>query len=114
MSSISNLSLEQLKRAVQLKEQIAKLERDLSGLLGSSTSSSKNKSSGMSAATREKLRVAAKARWGKIKRENKAGNASTSQPVKRQFRMSSAARAKLAAAAKARWAKAKAAGKKSL
>jgi hypothetical protein len=112
MSSISNLSLEQLKRAVQLKEQIAKLERDLSGLLGSGTS--KNKSSGMSAATREKLRVAAKARWGKIKRENKAGNVPASKTAKRQFRMSPAARAKLAAAAKARWAKAKAAGKKSL
>jgi len=106
--------LEQLKRAVQIKEQIAKLERDLSGLLGASTSSSKTKPSGMSAATREKLRAAAKARWGKIKRENKAGSAPASKPAKRQFKMSPAARAKLAAAAKARWAKAKAAGKKSL
>jgi len=106
---LASLSIQQLRRAVGIKEQIAALETGLSQILGfpSSVASVGNRRGRQkrSAAVRARMAAAQKARWAK--RDGK--------PAKKPRRkMSARARANLAAAARARWAKVKAAGKKSL
>jgi hypothetical protein len=116
-----SISLEQLKRALQLKEQINDLQSKLSTLLESSPTMPRGRKSvqsdalpkgkgGMSAAGRERIAAAQRARWAKAKgglATQKVGNTS-------KRNMSAAARAKIAASARARWKKAKAAGKSTL
>ena len=118
MSSIANLSAQQLRQAADLKEKIVALENELSQLLGSSAkavaapgaSTAPKKMGGMSAAGKAKIAAAQKARWAKI---NAAKSAPAAKPVvpvvaksaKKKFVMSAAAKAKISAAAKARWAK---------
>jgi hypothetical protein len=114
MNSIENLSVQQLRRIINLKDKIVALEKKLSQLFGSTaksvTAKAPKKRRKMSAAGRAKIAAAARARWAKVK-----GRKSSVQPVKKARRkMSAAARAKIAAAARARWKKAKAAGKNSL
>ena len=114
MSSINNLSVQQLRQAANLKEKIVALEKELNQLFGSTAkpvaSPAPKKRRKMSAAGRAKIAAAAKARWAKVK-----GQKTAAKPVKKARRkMSVAARAKIAAAAKARWKKAKAQGKNSL
>ena len=117
-SLITDLSVHQLRRAAQIKENIQSLEKELGRLLGSSPSLT-NLSNGdvskkklrRSAAVRAKMSAAAKARWAKTNGQ-KAEVKSPIRKVKRTF--SAAAKAKMAAAAKARWAKVNAAGKKAL
>jgi len=125
MSSINDLSVETLRKAANLKERIAALEKELSHLLGSTAKptavkapKAPKKKGGMSAAGRARIVAAQKARWAKIK----AGKATKTTKVvkaavkpapvvKKKFTMSAAAKAKISAAAKARWAKVKAAKK---
>ena len=109
--NVSSITVEQLKRAIQIKEQIQELQLQLAKLVGGQpgTESISRPSKKMSAAGRARIAAAQKARWARFKAEN------PSKAVKKtQGFMSDAARAKIAAAAKARWAKAKAAGKKTL
>ena len=106
---LTSLSLEQLHRAVAIKEQIAALEADLSQILGVPSSLSwvgnRRGRRKRSAAVRARTAAAQNARWAKR----------NGKPAKKPRRkMSAKARANLAAAARARWAKVKAAGKKSL
>lgn len=77
-------SLEQLKKAIVIREKIQALEAELIRLIGTSENTSQ-------ASRRFGGRVAA--------------------PTQRRRKMPAAARAKLAAIARRRWAKAKAAGK---
>ena len=111
MSSINNLSVQQLRQAANLKEKIEALEKELSQLLGSTAKSVAakipKKKGGMSAAGKAKIAAAQKARWAKIKAAQPA--VKTAMPAKKKFTMSAAAKAKISAAAKARWAKIKAA-----
>jgi hypothetical protein len=105
MSNTTTLSLAQLKRAVQIKEQIEKLQAELASALGSTASSQKSRpSSGMSEATKAKLRAASKARWAKIKSGNRPTTSTpkSNAPVRKP--MSAAAKARLSALMKARWA----------
>ena len=71
MSSIINLSAQQLRRAAAIKEQIQSLENELGRIFGSSTKSviadAPKKRRKMSAAGRAKISAAAKARWAKVK-----------------------------------------------
>lgn len=120
MSSITNLSVKQLRQAANLKEKIAALENQLTQLLGSTNvptaAKAPRKKGGMSAAGKARIAAAQKARWAKVKAA-KAGvkpAVKAAAPAKKKFKMSAAAKSKLSAAAKARWAKIKAAGKKSL
>jgi hypothetical protein len=114
MSSIINLSAQQLRRAAAIKEQIQSLENELGRIFGSSTKSAvaaaPKKKFKMSVAARARISAAVKARWAKANGKKVA----VKQAPKAKGKMSTAARAKLSAAAKARWAKAKAAGKKKL
>lgn len=112
MSSISNLTVQQLRKAAALKEKIQSLEKDLNRLLGSTTASTpalapKKKKFKMSAASRAKISAAAKARWAKVK-----GAKPAAKPAKKaKGKMSAAAKAKLSAKLKAVWAARKAAKK---
>jgi len=126
MSSIANLSAQQLRQAADLKEKIAALENELNQLLGSSAKAvaapvaakSPKKKGGMSAAGKAKIAAAQKARWAKVKGAKVAPAAkpavtvakvvAAAKPAKKKFVMSAAAKAKISAAAKARWAKVKA------
>jgi len=102
-TSLINLSPAQLRRAANLKEQIARLEKELGSLLGSSPAATAARGpKKMSAAAKARISAAAKARWAKIKGK------STAKPGKK---MSAAAKARLSTLAKARWAKVKKAGK---
>ena len=100
MTTLSNLSTAQLKRAVQLREELDGLYSDLNQILTGSGPSPTRGRRTMSAEARRKIAEAQRARWAKQK------------GIRRK--MNPAARAKIAAAAKARWAKAKAAGKNRL
>jgi len=124
MSSITNLSVQQLRQAANLKEKIAALEKQLTAIIGAETKitsvavKAPKKNGGMSAAGRARIAAAAKLRWAKARaaKANTAPKATktVSKPAKKKFKMSAAAKAKLSALAKARWAKIKGAGKKSL
>jgi hypothetical protein len=108
---MTNLSASQLRHAADLKDKIESLQKELSGLLGSTDgAAAPRKRRKMSAAGRAKIAAAARARWAKVK-----GRKSAAKPIKKARRkMSAAARAKIAAAARARWKTAKAQGKNSL
>jgi hypothetical protein len=120
--NIIHLSLSQLKRAAQIKEQIEKLQGELVRLAGDSVTAKsigvaiKPARKKISAAGIAKIRAAQKARWAKVKTAKpavKPVKPVAKAPAKRK-KMSAAAKAKLSALAKARWAKIKKAGKKSL
>jgi len=72
MSSITSLSVQQLRKAAGLKEKIQSLEKELHQLLGSPAipaagPAPQKKKFKMSAAAKAKISAAAKARWAKIK-----------------------------------------------
>ena len=71
MSSIANLSAQQLRHAAAIKEKIQSLENELGRIFGSSTKlvadAVPKKRRKMSAAGRAKISAAAKARWAKVK-----------------------------------------------
>jgi hypothetical protein len=110
VTTLSNISVRQLKRAVTVRERIEKLEQQLQAILGESSASVAGSDGRrtMSASARAKIAAAQKARWAKQK------SGEVVPEVKRRRKMSASARAKIAAAARARWAKAKAANRKTL
>jgi len=111
-----SISLETLKEAVQIKEQISQLEARLSRILGGSVPSAKSTSPakgarGMSAAGRANIIAAQKARWAKVKAESTpAGKPATGAKKKKKGGLTPEGRARLAATMKARWAARKKAG----
>lgn len=112
---LSNISLDQLKRAVQIKEQIVQLQTELSNVLGAGVSAPQPKpSSGMSPAAKSKISAAAKARWAKIKAGKQPSASTPKSAAQNRKPMSAAQKGRLAAMMKARWAKVRAAGKKRL
>jgi hypothetical protein len=73
-SPLANLSLQQLKQAVAIREKIDALEKELSRIIGGQPSpaksgapTTKRKRRKMSAAARAKISAAAKARWAKVR-----------------------------------------------
>jgi len=97
-----DLSLEKLKEALSLREQIQALEERLSSLFGRGDTSAGRRDRRrrpMSAATRAKLAAAARERWAA--RRGKDGQAKTRR---RRSGISAAGRKKLSDAMKARWA----------
>jgi len=120
MSNIKDLTVAQLKQAVEIREQIEALQAQLASIgggarLGRPPGSGKIKpiktgKRHMSAAGRAAIAAAARARWAKYR--GKAAPKKASAAKSKRF--NDAARAKLSAVAKARWAKAKAAGKSAL
>lgn len=105
-------TIDQLKRAVTISEQIKKLQDDLASILGDSSkvsaaspthAAATPKRRGkrvVSAEARAKMAAAQKARWAR-----KAGAAPAAAPQEKKRKgMSLEGRARLAAAMKARWA----------
>ena len=116
------ISIEHLKEAISIKEEIAALESRLEKILNGGVelplpfslivkhpsvveTTAKRGRRKMSAAAKAKIAAAARARWAKIK--GTSTSAPASDVVKPTARFSAAHRAKLSAAAKARHAKTK-------
>jgi hypothetical protein len=101
---LSSLSVQQLRKAVTLKEKIQSLEKELGRLLGSSTTpaaqAAPRKKFKMSKAARARISAGAKARWAKLK-----GSKPSAKPARKaRGKMSAAAKAKLSAKMKMIWA----------
>lgn len=121
MNLLNTLSISKLKQAISIKEQIAKLEQDLSSLLGGTTPAAKvavvsapAQKKGMSAVGRAKVAAAQRIRWAKIKAANSASLSKAvpaAKPAKKKWKISAAGMAKIRATSKAYWAKRKAAEK---
>ena len=113
MNTLDNLSLESLKRAVQLREEIESLRTELNQILGGGIPApGPAKRTGrkkVSAAGRARMAAAQRARWAHL-----AGEKVEAPTAKPKRKMSAAGRAAISAAAKARWRKAKAAGRRTL
>ena len=105
--SNSSLTLQQLRRAVVLQEQIEDLRTQLGELFGGGTAiASPRPARGgfkRSAATRAKMAAAQKARYAMVKAQPIPANGKVTR------RFSATARARMRAAANARWARLKSA-----
>ena len=73
-SHLADISLQQLKQAVAIREKIDALEKELNRIIGEQPSTAKpgaptpkRKRRKMSAAARAKISAAAKARWAKVR-----------------------------------------------
>ena len=109
--NIFDLTVNQLKRAAAIKEQIEALNRELHGILSGSAKSgpAPKKMPTMSDAVKKKIAATQKSRWAKL-RSSKPATPVKTAPAKKKS-MSPADRAKMSAKLKAYWA-AKRAGKK--
>ena len=103
MNNLLSLSRDELKQALTLTGQIAKLEKKLASILGANVTAPRGKRSGMSEAGRARIAAAQRVRWAKAKGKST-----------RRRTMSAVARKRISAAAKVRWAMVKAAGKNRL
>jgi hypothetical protein len=121
MTNLQNLTVEQLRRVVAIKEQIGHLEAVLDKISRGGSRRGRPPADGvarlgrprgrrLSAAAKARIAAGQRARWAKIK----GRTAAPANGRKRKRRVSAATKARLAAVARARWAKAKAAGKSAL
>jgi len=119
--SIDNLTSGQLRRAADIQDQIASLQRELEAVLGGAVPAARRgpgrppgrpPGRTMSAAGRARIAAAQRARWAKVHAQQ--GKSSAKPAGQGRRKMSAAARARLAAIAKARWQKAKASGRSKL
>jgi hypothetical protein len=118
MIKLLDLTTQQLRRAISIKEEIEILEAQLAKITSDEIPAPAIPGKGrkphkMSRVGRAAIAAAAKVRWAKVRGEKVQAGKDAAAPKKKR-KMSAAGRAKIAAAAKARWAKAKAAGKKRL
>ena len=123
MATISTPDLDQLKRAVQIAEQIESLEAQLASILSGATTTQRTRSVGvskgsgaspigggkrvMSPEARERIAAAQRRRWAKAKRQSVGSTVSSSKAgatAKKKGGITAEGRAKLAAVMKARWA----------
>lgn len=100
-----------------IAEQIDRLEAEMAAIFGGASVARSSKKAGatspragrkvrrknrLSAAARERIAAAQRARWAKVKAKKKP--AAPSKPAKKTRKLTAAGRAKLAALMKARWA----------
>lgn len=109
---IHNMTINQLKRAVAIKEQIEGLSKELRTIFAAPSESgdAPKKNRTMSASAKKKISATQKARWASVRRASST-TPSRSASDRKKRTMSRAARAKLSARMKAHWA-ARRAGKK--
>ena len=95
--SIYDLSVNQLKRAAAIKEQIEKLNKELRAILGAPTKSraAPKKKRRLSAAAKKRIAVAQKARWASLRRAKLPTQSVRPAAKAKKKTMSPAARAKL-------------------
>jgi hypothetical protein len=118
-------TIQTLKRAVALAEQIENLQAELAGILGTSKAGSppvtvssakakpgRKKKGKLSAEGLANIRAAQQARWAKVKGKSDSSKPAASAGIKKgkkkKGKMSAAGRAAIVAAQKLRWAKVKA------
>ena len=101
-----DITINQLKRAAAIKEQIDALNKALRDILGASATSraAPKKKRTMSAAVKKKIAVAQRARWTKLRRANSAMPSVNPKAKAKKKSFSAATRAKLSAKLKAYWA----------
>lgn len=109
-----DLTVNQLKRAAAIKEQIEALNKELRTIPGASanTRAAPKKKRTMSAAAKKQLAAARKARWAKLCHSNPATRSAKPAAKPKNKTMSQATKAKLSAKLKAYWAAKKKAAKK--
>jgi hypothetical protein len=109
-----DLTVNQLRRAAAIKEQIEALNKELRGILGApvNTRAAPKRKRTMSAARKRQLAAARKARWANLRRTNLATQSVTPAVQAKKKTVSRATKAKLSAKLKAYWAAKKKAGKK--
>jgi hypothetical protein len=104
---LAKVSVQQLKRAVEIKQAIAGLETELGQLLGAEqTVAAPAPASGKrkrSAAAKARMSAAQKERWAN--RKKAAAPEKTSPAPKKKRKMSAAGRARIIAGNRARWAR---------
>jgi hypothetical protein len=107
-----DLTINQLKRAAAIKEQIERLNKELRSIVNAPTKSGAVSTSKrtMSTAIRKKIAAAQKARWANLRRA-KSATRSVKPAAKAKKKFSAATRAKLSAKLKAYWAAKRAATK---
>ena len=102
---LAKLSVQQLKRALKIKQEMADLEKELGQLLGDEPTAARpaqrSRTRKMSAAARARISAAQTARWAERKKAATPGKA----PPKKKGRLSAAGRARIIAGTKARWAR---------
>ena len=111
--NLLDVTINQLKRATAIKEQIEDLNKELRSILGASAKSGttpKTKRT-MSAATRRKIAASQKRRLANLRRAKPATQSVKPAEMVKKKTMSRATKAKLSAKLKAYWA-AKKAGRK--
>lgn len=104
MNSLATLPLTQLKRAINIREQIESLRLELDQLLVApapnfTNGAKSNHKPGLSAAGRARIAAAQRLRWSKYSGSRKTGMKLASD----NQRLSAAGRAKVSAAVTARW-----------
>jgi hypothetical protein len=109
-----DLTVDQLKRAAAIKEQIEALNKDLRGILGAPANNraTRKKSRTMSSAAKKKIAAAQKVRWANLRRANAATQSAPAATKAKKKTVSAATKAKLSAKLKAYWAAKKKTGKK--
>jgi len=109
-----DLTVNQLKRAAAVKEQIEALNKELRAILGApaTTRAAPKKKRTMTAAMKKQLAAARKARWANLRRANPATQSVKPAAKAKQKTVSPATRAKLSAKLKAYWAAKKKTSKK--
>jgi hypothetical protein len=119
MTNLQNLTVEQLRKVVAIKEKIEALEAKLAKVgggrgpgrpRGAVAAPVVRRRRRMSAAAKASIAAAQRARWAKVKGRKAAPTAN----VKKKRKVNAATRARLADIARARWAKVKASGKSTL
>jgi len=103
MTPLQNLTVEQLRKMVSIKEQIETLQAEIESITGGGPDTSDQLPRRGKMSNLERARIAAAARWAK------ARAAKGEAAAKKSGRFSAAHRAALAAAQQARWAKVRAA-----
>jgi hypothetical protein len=102
---LAKLSIQQLKRALEIRQAIADLEKKLGQFLGEEPTAARpaqpSRTRKMSAAARARISVAQTARWAERK---KAATPRKALPRKKG-EISAAGRARITAGTKARWAR---------
>src|SRR3972149_2639673 len=111
--NLSDLTINQLKRAAAVKEQIEALNKEVRSILGVSAKSgaAPKKRRTMSASVKRKIAAAQKTRWANLRRAKSAALPVKPAAKAKKKTVSRATKAKLSAKLKAYWA-AKKAGKK--
>ena len=99
------LSVQQLKSALEIKQKIADLEKELGQILGDEPTAARptprSRKRKMSAAARASISAAQTARWAERKNAATPGEV----PPRKKGKMSAAGRARITAGTKARWAR---------